>query len=58
MASHKLKTLKAIDGCLLRQLTTFCLSLIPRATYDTPSTVGETREAPSTLCATDDTKTR
>jgi hypothetical protein len=30
----------------------------PRATYDTSSTIDETRGAPSTLRATDDTKTR
>jgi hypothetical protein len=50
--------LKAIGDCLLERLITFYPSLIPRATYDTPSTVGETRGAPSTLRATDDTKTR
>jgi hypothetical protein len=32
--------------------------LVPRATYDTPSTVGGTRRAPSTLHVTDDTKMR
>jgi hypothetical protein len=48
--------LKAIDGCLLGRLTTFYPSLIPRATCDTPSTVGEMRVAPSMLCVTDDTK--
>jgi hypothetical protein len=58
MASRELRTLKAISGCLLGQLITFYLSLIPRATYDTPSTVDETRKAPSMLHATDDTKTR
>jgi hypothetical protein len=58
MASHKLWTLNAIGGCLLGQLTTFYLSLIPRATYDTPSTVSGMRGAPSTLNATDDMKTR
>jgi hypothetical protein len=58
MAFHELQTLKAIGGCLLGQLTTFCLSLIPRATYDTPSTVDGTHRAPSMLRMTDDTKTR
>jgi hypothetical protein len=58
MASRELRTLKVIDGYLLGQLTTFCLSLIPRATYDTPSTVGGTRGAPSTLHVNDDMKTR
>jgi hypothetical protein len=33
-------------------------SLIPRAICDMPSTVGETRGAPSMLRANDDTKTR
>jgi hypothetical protein len=58
MASRELRTLKDVVGCLLGQLTTFYLSLIIRATYDTPSTIDETREAPSTLHATDDTKMR
>jgi hypothetical protein len=58
MASRGLRMLKAIGGCLLGQLIIFYPSLIPRATYNTPSTVGETREAPSTLRTTDDTKTR
>jgi hypothetical protein len=57
MASHELRTLKIIGGCLVGQLTIFYLSLIPRATYDTPSTVNETRGAPSTLHVNDDTKT-
>jgi hypothetical protein len=58
MASRGFRTLKAIGGCLLGQLITFYISLIPRATYDTLSTVDETCGAPSTLHATDDTKTR
>jgi hypothetical protein len=58
MASHGLRTLKAIGGCLLGQLIIFYPSLIPQATYDTPSTIAETREALSTLRATDDTNTR
>jgi hypothetical protein len=58
MSSCELRMLKAIGGCLLGQLIIFYPSLIPRATHDTPSTVSETRGAPSTLCATDDTKMR
>jgi hypothetical protein len=58
MASPGLQTSRAIDGCSLRRPTTFCHSLIRRAIYDTPSTVGGTREAPSTLHANDDTRTR
>jgi hypothetical protein len=58
MASHELQTQKATDDFLLEQVTTFYLSLIPRATYDTPSTVDETRGVPSKLHATDDTKMR
>jgi hypothetical protein len=49
---------RAIDGCLLRQPTTFCLSLILRAIYDTPSIVGGTHRAPSMLHANDDMRTR
>jgi hypothetical protein len=58
MASPGLQTLRAIGGCLLRQLIIFYLSLILRAIYDTPSTVGGTRGAPSTLRANDDTRMR
>jgi hypothetical protein len=58
MASPGLQTLRAIGGCSLEQPTTFCHSLICRAIYDTPSTVGGTREAPSMLRANDDTRTR
>jgi hypothetical protein len=58
MASHGLRMLKAIGDCLLGQLIIFYPSLIPRATCDTPSTVGETRGAPSTIRATNDMKTR
>jgi hypothetical protein len=43
---------------LTGQLITFYLSLILRATYDMPTTVDETRRAPSTLHAIDDTKMR
>jgi hypothetical protein len=56
MISRELRTLKAIGGCLLGQLTTFYPLLIPRATYDMPSTIGGTRGAASTLHMTDDTK--
>jgi hypothetical protein len=41
-----------------RAATTFYLSLIRRATYDTPSTVSETHGAPSTPHTNDDTRTR
>jgi hypothetical protein len=58
MDSRELRTLKAIGGCLLGQLITFYLSLIPQATYDTPSIVDETYRALSTLHAADDMKTR
>jgi hypothetical protein len=58
MASPGLQTLKDTDGCSLGQLIIFYLSLIPRATYDIPSTVGEMRRFPSMLCANDDMKTK
>jgi hypothetical protein len=58
MASPGLQTPRAISGCSLGQPTTFYLSLICRAIYDTPSTVGETHGAPSTPRANDDTRTR
>jgi hypothetical protein len=58
MASPGLRMLKDIDGCSLGQLIIFYLSIIPRATYGTPSTVGEMHGAPSMLRANDDTKTR
>jgi hypothetical protein len=58
MASPGLQTLRAIGGCSLGQLIIFCLSLILRAIYDTPSIVGGTREAPSTLPANDDMRMR
>jgi hypothetical protein len=53
-----LRTPRAIDDCSLGHLIIFYLSPIYRAIYDTPSTVGGTHGAPSTLCANDDTKTR
>jgi hypothetical protein len=58
MASPGLQTLRAIDSCSLGQLIIFCLSPILRTTYDTPSTVGGTRGAPSMLRANDGTRTR
>jgi hypothetical protein len=58
MASPGLQMPRAIDGCSLGQPTTFYLSLIRRAIYNTPSIVGETRGAPSTPHANDDTRTR
>jgi hypothetical protein len=58
MASPGLQTSRAIGGCSLGPLIILCLSLTLRATYDTPSTVGGTRGAPSMLPANDDTRTR
>jgi hypothetical protein len=58
MASPRLQTPRAIGGCSLKQPTTFCHSLIHRAIYDTPLTVGGMRGAPSTLRVNDDTRTR
>jgi hypothetical protein len=58
MAFHELQTWKATGSCLLRQLITFYPSLILRTTYITPTTAGETRDAPSMLSVTDDTKMR
>jgi hypothetical protein len=54
MVSPGLQTLKAIDGCSPGQLIIFYLLLILRAIFDTPSTVGGTHGAPSTLHANDD----
>jgi hypothetical protein len=58
MASPGLQTSRAIGGYSLGQPTTFYHSLIRRAIYDTPSTVGGTHETPSTLRANDNTRTR
>jgi hypothetical protein len=58
MASPGLPTPRAIGSCSLKQPTTFYPSLIRRTIYDTPSTVGGTHGAPSTLRANDDTRTR
>jgi hypothetical protein len=49
---------RAIGGCSLKQPTTFYPSLIRRTIYDTPSTVGGTHGAPSTLRANDNMRTR
>jgi hypothetical protein len=53
MASLALQTLRTIGGFSLGQLIIFCLSLILRAIYDMPSTVGGTRGAPSMLHTND-----
>jgi hypothetical protein len=58
MASPGLRTPRAIGGCLLGQLIIFYLSLILRVIYDTPSIVGGTRGAPSTLRVNDNTRMR
>jgi hypothetical protein len=58
MASPGLQTLRAIGGCSLERPTTFYLSLIRRAIYGTPSTVGETHGSPSTPRANDDMRMR
>jgi hypothetical protein len=58
MVSPRLQTLKAIDSCSLVWLIIFYLSLILRGIYDTPSTVGGTRGAPSTLHANGDMRMR
>ena len=58
MASPGLQTPRDIGGCSLGQLTIFCLSVILRAIYDTPSIVDGTHEAPSMLHANDDMRTR
>jgi hypothetical protein len=49
---------EAIGGCSLKQPTIFYPSLIRRRIYDTPSIVGGTHRAPSTLRANDDMRTR
>jgi hypothetical protein len=58
MVSLGLQTQKGISDCSLGQLIIFCLSLILRATYNTPSTVGGTHEAPSMLRANSDMRTK
>jgi hypothetical protein len=49
---------RAIDACSPKQPTIFYLSLTRRTTCDTPSTVAETHEAPSTLRVNDGMRTR
>jgi hypothetical protein len=58
LASLELQTPRAIGDYSLGRPTTFYLSLIRRAIYDTPLTVSGTHEAPSTLHVNDDTRTR
>jgi hypothetical protein len=58
MASPGLPTLRATGGYSLKQPIIFYPSLIRRTIYDTPSTVDGTHEAPSTLRANDDMRTR
>jgi hypothetical protein len=58
MASPGLWTPRAIGGYSLGQLIIFYPLPIHRAIYDTPSTVGGTHGAPSTLRVNDDTRTR
>jgi hypothetical protein len=58
MDSLELPTPRAIDDCSPRQPTIFYLSLTRRTTYDTPSTVARTREAPSMLRVNDGMRTR
>jgi hypothetical protein len=56
MVVPKLRMLKDTGDCSLGQLIIFYLSLIPRATYGTPSTVGEMHGVLSMLRANNDTK--
>jgi hypothetical protein len=58
MASSGLPTPIAIGGYSLKQPIIFYPSLTHRKIYDTPSTVGETHGAPSTLRANSDMRTR
>jgi hypothetical protein len=58
MDSLGLPTPRAIDDCSPRQPTIFYHLLTRRTIYDTPSTVAETREAPSMLRVNDDMRTR
>jgi hypothetical protein len=58
MASPGPRTLRAIGRYSLGQLIIFYLSPIPRAIYDTPSTVSGTHGAPSMLRTNNDTRTR
>jgi hypothetical protein len=54
----ELPTPRATDDCSLKQATIFYLSLTRRTIYDTPSTVTETRGAPSMPRVNDDMRTR
>jgi hypothetical protein len=58
MDSLGLPTPRAIDDCSPKLPTIFYLSLIRQTICDTPSTVVETREAPSMLRVNDDMRTR
>jgi hypothetical protein len=58
MASPGLPTLRATGGYSLKQPIIFYPSLTRRTIYDTPSTVGGTHGAPSTLRVSGDTRTR
>jgi hypothetical protein len=53
-----LLTLRATDDCSLRRPTIFYRLLTRRTIYDTPSTVAETREAPSMLRVNGGMRTR
>jgi hypothetical protein len=58
MYSLGLPTPRATDDCSPRRPTIFYHSLTHRTIYDTPSTVAETREAPSTLRVNGGMRTR
>jgi hypothetical protein len=58
MASLGLPTPRATGGYSLKQPIIFYPSLTRRMIYDTPSIVGGTHGAPSTLRANDDMRTR
>jgi hypothetical protein len=58
MDSLELPMSRATDDCSPRQPTIFYRLLTRRTIYDTPSTVTETREAPSMLHVNDGTRTR
>ena len=58
MASPGLPMSRATDGYSLKQPIIFYPSLTRRTIYDTPSTVAETRGAPSMLRANGDMRTR
>src|SRR6187455_719922 len=58
MDSLRLQTPRATDDCSPRQPTIFYRLLTRRTIYDTPSTVAETREAPSMLRVNDSMRTR